>query len=167
MDDACAPWRDAIGGTAYYAIYRKGEIAVLGIADSPAGPAVEEWVDVRETGHAHAIDDRCPLSRIDEEVRRDRLGRYPVRAIAPYRCMTPEPSCDGWSTGRNGTRHRAPGVRAGDGLRRDSPRRWGDGHHDDPLPALLSEADRMPPFARQPQAESGSPPGMRALSISI
>ncbi|MEW2494682.1 IclR family transcriptional regulator [Streptomyces nodosus] len=83
MDDALAQWRDSIGAPVYYAVYRKGEIELLGVADSPANPAAEEWADFRETGHAHAIG-QCLLSQLDEEARRDHLDRHPVQSITPY-----------------------------------------------------------------------------------
>ncbi|MFF4208909.1 IclR family transcriptional regulator [Streptomyces sp. NPDC001796] len=83
VDDALAQWRDSIGVPVYYAVYREGEIDVLGVADTPGNPAVEEWADFRETGYAHAIG-QCLLSQLDDEARRDHLDRYPVRAITPY-----------------------------------------------------------------------------------
>ncbi|WUT49113.1 helix-turn-helix domain-containing protein [Streptomyces pseudovenezuelae] len=81
--DALAHWRDLIGVPVYYAQYRDGEIEVLCVSDSPANPAVEEWADFRETGHAHAIG-QCLLAQLDDEGRRDHLDRYPVRSITPY-----------------------------------------------------------------------------------
>ncbi|MEU0442390.1 IclR family transcriptional regulator C-terminal domain-containing protein [Streptomyces sp. NPDC006186] len=81
--DALAHWRDAIGVPVYYAVYREGEIEVMCVSDTPGNPAVEEWADFRETGHAHAIG-HCLLSQLDEEARRDHLDRYPVQAITPY-----------------------------------------------------------------------------------
>ncbi|GAA4995449.1 IclR family transcriptional regulator C-terminal domain-containing protein [Streptomyces siamensis] len=83
MSDALAHWRDAIGVPVYYANYRDGEIDVICVADSPATPAVEEWADFRETGHAHAIG-QCLLSQLDDKARRDHLDRYPVQSITPY-----------------------------------------------------------------------------------
>ncbi|MEU3338406.1 helix-turn-helix domain-containing protein [Streptomyces sp. NPDC006668] len=83
MVDALASWRDAIGVPVYYAVYRDGEIEVMCVSDTPGNPAVEEWADFRETGHAHAIG-QCLLSQLDEEARRDHLDRYPVQAITPY-----------------------------------------------------------------------------------
>ncbi|NED06547.1 IclR family transcriptional regulator, partial [Streptomyces sp. SID6648] len=53
--DTMARWRDAIGVPVYYAMYREGEIEVMCVSDTPGNPAVEEWADFRETGHAHAI----------------------------------------------------------------------------------------------------------------
>ncbi|MFI0998389.1 IclR family transcriptional regulator [Streptomyces galbus] len=81
--DALAHWRDSIGVPVYYAVYRDGEIEVMCVSDTPGNPAVEEWADFRETGHAHAIG-QCLLSQLDVEARRDHLARYPVRSITPY-----------------------------------------------------------------------------------
>jgi DNA-binding IclR family transcriptional regulator len=81
--DTLAHWRDSIGVPVYYAMYRDGEIEVMCVSDSREAPAVEEWADFRETGHAHAIG-QCLLSQLDEDVRRDHLSRYPVQAITPY-----------------------------------------------------------------------------------
>ncbi|MGW2529521.1 IclR family transcriptional regulator [Streptomyces sp. NPDC001595] len=81
--EALAHWRDSIGVPVYYAIYREGEIEVVCVSDTPGNPAVEEWADFRETGHAHAIG-QCLLSQLDEATRRDHLERYPVQSITPY-----------------------------------------------------------------------------------
>lgn len=81
--DALAQWRDAIGVPVYYAQYRDGEIEVLCVSDTPGNPAVQEWADFRETGHAHAIG-QCLLSQLDADARRDHLDRHPVQAITPY-----------------------------------------------------------------------------------
>ncbi|WP_425275908.1 IclR family transcriptional regulator [Streptomyces africanus] len=81
--DALARWRDVLGVPVYYAVYREGEIEVMCVSDTPGNPAVEEWADFRETGHAHAIG-QCLLSQLDEEARRDHLDRYPVQALTPY-----------------------------------------------------------------------------------
>ncbi|MFH8657703.1 IclR family transcriptional regulator [Streptomyces afghaniensis] len=81
--DALAHWRDVLGVPVYYAVYREGEIEVMCVSDTPGIPAVEEWADFRETGHAHAIG-QCLLSQLDEEARRDHLDRYPVQALTPY-----------------------------------------------------------------------------------
>ena len=55
----------------------------MSVSDTPVHPAVQEWADFRETGHAHAVG-QCLLSQLDEEARRDHLGRYPVRSVTPY-----------------------------------------------------------------------------------
>jgi DNA-binding IclR family transcriptional regulator len=81
--EALAQWRDSIGVPVYYAQYRDGEIEVVCVSDTPGNPAVEEWADFRETGHAHAIG-QCLLSQLDVDARRDHLDRYPVQAITPY-----------------------------------------------------------------------------------
>ncbi|WP_188276648.1 IclR family transcriptional regulator [Streptomyces sp. CBMA152] len=78
-----AQWRDAIGVPVYFAVYREGEIELVAVADTPSAPAVEEWADFRETGHAHAIG-QCLLSQLDEKSREDHLDRHPVRAVTPY-----------------------------------------------------------------------------------
>lgn len=81
--DTLAHWRDRIGVPVYCAMYRNGEIEVMCVSDSAQAPAVEEWADFRETGHAHAIG-QCLLSQLDEETRRDHIARHPVQAITPY-----------------------------------------------------------------------------------
>ncbi|MFE9448725.1 IclR family transcriptional regulator [Streptomyces sp. NPDC006739] len=81
--DTLAHWRDSIGVPLYYAMYRDGEIEVMCVSDSPGTPAVEEWADFRETGHAHALG-QCLLSQLDEDARRDHLDRYPVQSLTPY-----------------------------------------------------------------------------------
>ncbi|WP_405561958.1 helix-turn-helix domain-containing protein [Streptomyces sp. NBC_01180] len=73
-------WRDALGVPIYFAAYREGEIDLVAVADTPAAPAVEEWADFRETGHAHALGQRL-LSRLDEASRRDHPDRHPVRPL--------------------------------------------------------------------------------------
>ncbi|MGA4840864.1 IclR family transcriptional regulator [Streptomyces sp. G45] len=82
IGETLAHWRDAIGVPVYFAIYRDGEIEVVSIADTTGKPAVEEWADFRETGHAHAIG-QCLLSQLDREAQREHLDRYPVRPLTP------------------------------------------------------------------------------------
>ncbi|MEU0577348.1 IclR family transcriptional regulator C-terminal domain-containing protein [Streptomyces griseoincarnatus] len=83
VTDTLARWRDAVGVPVYYAVYRDGEIGLIGVADTPANPAVEEWADFRETAHAHALG-QCLLAQLDDAARRDHLDRYPVRPVTPY-----------------------------------------------------------------------------------
>ncbi|GAA3393390.1 IclR family transcriptional regulator [Streptomyces roseoviridis] len=83
IEDSLVRWRDAIGVPVYFAVYREGEIELVAVADTPAAPAVEEWADFRETGHAHAIG-QCLLSQLDLKSRQDHLDRHPVEAITPY-----------------------------------------------------------------------------------
>nr|WP_279617087.1 helix-turn-helix domain-containing protein [Streptomyces silaceus] len=83
IDDSLAHWRDTIGVPVYFAVYREGEIDLVAVADTPSNPAVEEWADFRETGHAHAIG-QCLLGQLDERARQDHLARYPVQSITRY-----------------------------------------------------------------------------------
>ncbi|GGK65027.1 transcriptional regulator [Streptomyces flaveus] len=164
--DALAQWRDSIGVPVYYAVYREGEIDVQCVADTPANPAVEEWADFRETGHAHAIG-QCLLSQLDEEARRDHLDRYPVQSITPYtvrddyillrrldgaKRMQPVVERQEYALG---TVCAAIPITAGTTV----------GSMAISLPA--HQADRLLPAARQLQNEIGRLPGTLALSISI
>ncbi|MFB7515671.1 IclR family transcriptional regulator [Streptomyces sp. NPDC056144] len=83
IEDSLARWRDEIGVPVYFALYREGEIEIVAVADTPSAPAVDEWADFRETGHAHAIG-QCLLSQLDLKSRQDHLDRHPVEAITPY-----------------------------------------------------------------------------------
>ncbi|WP_234312308.1 IclR family transcriptional regulator [Streptomyces griseus] len=83
IEDSLAHWRDEVGVPVYFAIYREGEIELLAVADTSSSPAVEEWADFRETGHAHAIG-QCLLSQLDLSSRQDHLSRHPVESITPY-----------------------------------------------------------------------------------
>ncbi|WP_308407173.1 helix-turn-helix domain-containing protein [Streptomyces sp. APSN-46.1] len=81
--DSLTHFRDAVGAPVYFAVYREGEIEVVGVADTPADPACEEWADFRATGHAHAIG-QCLLGQLDEKARKDHYDRHPVEAITPH-----------------------------------------------------------------------------------
>ncbi|MFD4631648.1 IclR family transcriptional regulator [Streptomyces sp. NPDC058284] len=83
IEESMAHWRDAIGVPVYFAVYREGEIDIVAVADTPGNPAVEEWADFRETGHAHAIG-QCLLGQLDNEARLDHLDRYPVQSTTRY-----------------------------------------------------------------------------------
>jgi DNA-binding IclR family transcriptional regulator len=83
VSDVLARWRDSIGAPVYCATYREGEIQVLCVSDGPGRPAVREWADFRETGHAHALG-QCLLAQLDDAARRDHLDRHPVRPLTPY-----------------------------------------------------------------------------------
>jgi DNA-binding IclR family transcriptional regulator len=80
--EALAHWRDAIGVPVYFAVYREGEIEIVAVADTPYAPAVAEWADFRETGHAHALGQSL-LSQLDEQGRSDHLDRHPVQPVTP------------------------------------------------------------------------------------
>ncbi|WNC03344.1 IclR family transcriptional regulator C-terminal domain-containing protein [Streptomyces sp. CGMCC 4.7035] len=166
VNDALAQWRDSIGVPVYYAVYREGEIEVLSVADSPGNPAVEEWADFRETGHAHAIG-QCLLSQLDEEARLDHLDRYPVQAITPYtvrddrtllrrleRLGRTEPVIERQEYAL-GTACAAIPLTAGATAAAMA------------ISLPSHQADRLLPAARQLQAEIGRLLGTLAISISI
>ncbi|MBM9620523.1 IclR family transcriptional regulator [Streptomyces zhihengii] len=83
LEKSLTHWRDAIGVPVYFAVYREGEIELVAVSDTPYSPAVHEWADFRETGHAHAIG-QCLLSQLDEAARGDHLDRHPVQPVTPY-----------------------------------------------------------------------------------
>ncbi|MEU6365074.1 IclR family transcriptional regulator C-terminal domain-containing protein [Streptomyces sp. NPDC046931] len=166
VNDALEQWRDSIGVPVYYAVYREGEIEVLGVADSPGSPAVGEWADFRETGHAHAIG-QCLLSQLDEEARRDHLDRYPVQPLTPYTVR------DNRSLER-----RLEHVEPGEPVIERQEYTLGTACAAIPLtvgPTAAAvaislpsqQADRLLPAARRLQAESGRLLGTLTLSISI
>ena len=165
--DALAHWRDAIGVPVYYAIYRDGEIEVMCVSDTPSNPAVEEWADFRETGHAHAIG-QCLLSQLDDEARRDHLDRYPVQSLTPYTVRDDHTLLRRLDRiAAHGTGRRAAGVRPGDGLRRDSRSRSGTTAATMAISLPAHQADRLLPAAQQLQTEIGRLLGSLAISISI
>lgn len=164
--DALAHWRDVLGVPVYYAVYREGEIEVMCVSDTPGNPAVEEWADFRETGHAHAIG-QCLLSQLDEDARRDHLDRYPVQPLTPYTVR------DNHSL-----------LRRLERIRRMEPvierQEYALGAVCAAIPLTLGttaatmaislpahQADRLLPAARQLQAEMGRLLGSLALSISM
>ncbi|MEV7995344.1 helix-turn-helix domain-containing protein [Streptomyces sp. NPDC086077] len=164
--DALARWRDSIGVPVYYAIYREGEIEIMCVSDTPGNPAVEEWADFRETGHAHAIG-QCLLSQLDENIRRDHLDRYPVQSITPYTVpdsrtllqrlertnrMEPVTECQEYALG---TVCAAIPITVGDTA----------GTMAISLPS--HQADRLLPAVRQLRNEMGRAIGSLAISISI
>ncbi|MEU9572132.1 IclR family transcriptional regulator C-terminal domain-containing protein [Streptomyces massasporeus] len=164
--DALAHWRDVLGVPVYYAVYREGEIEVMCVSDSPGTPAVEEWADFRETGHAHAVG-QCLLSQLDEEARRDHLDRYPVQPLTPYT-----------------VRDTHSLLRRLERIRRMEPvterQEYALGTVCAAIPLTLGttaatmaislpahQADRLLPAARQLQAEIGAMLGSLALCISM
>ncbi|MDA5142155.1 helix-turn-helix domain-containing protein [Streptomyces sp. AD681] len=164
--DTMARWRDAIGVPVYYAMYRDGEIEVMCVSDTPGTPAVEEWADFRETGHAHAIG-QCLLSQLDEDARRDHLDRYPVRPLTPYTVrdghsllrrlermprMTPVTERQGYALG---TVCAAIPITVGTTAATMA------------ISLPLHQADRLLPAAQRLQNEVGRRLGSLALSISI
>ncbi|MFE7842183.1 IclR family transcriptional regulator [Streptomyces sp. NPDC057474] len=74
--------RDSVGAAVYVTRYVDGEIHVTGWADSPATPAVHEWVDFRSSAHATAFG-KGLLAQLDLNGRRDHLSRHrPARLTA-------------------------------------------------------------------------------------
>ena len=88
LEESLAHWRDAIGVPVYFAVYREGEINIVAVSDTPYAPAVAEWADFRETGHAHALG-QCLLGQLDESARRDHLDRHPVQPVTPHTVRDP------------------------------------------------------------------------------
>lgn len=83
LEESLQHWRDALGVPVYFARYREGEIELVAVADSPYAPAVAEWANFRETGHAHAVG-QCLLSQLDEAALGDHLDRHPVQPVTRY-----------------------------------------------------------------------------------
>ncbi len=67
--------RDTIGAAVYVSRYVDGEIRVTDVADGPAAPRVNEWVDFRSAAHASAVG-KSLLSQLDVNGRRDHLARH-------------------------------------------------------------------------------------------
>ncbi|MEV8594440.1 IclR family transcriptional regulator C-terminal domain-containing protein [Streptomyces sp. NPDC052012] len=164
--DAFARWRDAIGVPLYYAVYRDGEITVMCVSDAPGTPAVEEWADFRETGHAHAIG-QCLLSQLDERARRDHLDRYPVQPLTPYTVR------DSHSLLRRLERTRRMDLvierqeYAVGTVCAAIPITVGSTAATMAISLPAHQADRLLPTAQRLQAEAGALLGSLALSISI
>ncbi|MEU2052950.1 helix-turn-helix domain-containing protein [Streptomyces bungoensis] len=164
--DTLAHWRDSIGVPVYYARYRDGEIEVICVSASREIPAVEEWADFRESGHAHAIG-QCLLSQLDEDARRDHLARYPVRPLTPYtvrdshtllRRLAGMPRMEPVVERQEyalGTVCAAIPITAGTAAATMA------------ISLPLHQADRLLPAARRLQAEIGRHLGSLTLSISI
>ncbi len=164
--DALARWRDAIGVPVYYAMYRDGEIEVMCVSDTPGTPAVEEWADFRETGHAHAIG-QCLLAQLDEDARRDHLARHPVQPVTSYTVRDDQALL----RRLDALRHTAPVTEhqeyALGTVCAAIPVTLGTTAATMALSLPLAQADRLLPAARQLRAEVGRFLGSLALSISI
>ncbi|MEU2420425.1 IclR family transcriptional regulator C-terminal domain-containing protein [Streptomyces sp. NPDC007851] len=164
--DTLAHWRDSIGVPVYYAMYQDGEIEVRCVSDSPGCPAVEEWADFRETGHAHAIG-RCLLSQLDEDARRDHLDRYPVQALTPYTVRDSQALLRRLER----TRRMEPVVERQEyalgTVCAAIPITVGATAATMAISLPLHQADRLLPAARRLQAEAGRHLGSLAIAISI
>ncbi|MFE9096337.1 IclR family transcriptional regulator [Streptomyces sp. NPDC007264] len=67
--------RDSVGAAVYMSRYIDGEVHVTRHAESPAAPAVHEWVDFRSSAHASAVG-KSLLGQLDLNGRRDHLARH-------------------------------------------------------------------------------------------
>ncbi|MFF0186005.1 IclR family transcriptional regulator [Streptomyces sp. NPDC005244] len=67
--------RDSVGAAVYVSRYIDGEVHVTHYAESPATPAVNEWVDFRSAAHASAVG-KSLLGQLDHNGRRDHLARH-------------------------------------------------------------------------------------------
>lgn len=75
LDRTLADIRDEVGAAVYLCHYTEGELEVTRYSDSPAAPAVNEWVDFRSALHATAIG-KCLLGQLDHDGRRDHFSRH-------------------------------------------------------------------------------------------
>ncbi|CAL9454768.1 IclR family transcriptional regulator [Streptomyces sp. enrichment culture] len=72
--------RDSVGAAVYISRYVDGEVRVTQFADSPATPAVNEWVDFRYSAHATAAG-KSLLGQLDHNGRRDHLSRHKLARL--------------------------------------------------------------------------------------
>lgn len=72
--------RDSVGAAVYVSRYVDGEVTVTQYADSPATPAVNEWVDFRSCAHATALG-KSLLGQLDHNGRRDHLSRHKMARL--------------------------------------------------------------------------------------
>ncbi|MFE0514093.1 IclR family transcriptional regulator [Streptomyces sp. NPDC058964] len=72
--------RDSVGAAVYLSRYVDGEVRIGQYADSPATPAVNEWVDFRYSAHATAIG-KSLLTQLDHNARRDHLSRHKMARL--------------------------------------------------------------------------------------
>ncbi|MFI9149884.1 IclR family transcriptional regulator [Streptomyces sp. NPDC053367] len=72
--------RDSVGAAVYISRYVDGEVKVTQYADSPATPAVNEWVDFRYSAHATAVG-KSLLGQLDHNGRRDHLSRHKMARL--------------------------------------------------------------------------------------
>ncbi|MEV5317920.1 IclR family transcriptional regulator C-terminal domain-containing protein [Streptomyces sp. NPDC052687] len=72
--------RDSVGAAVYISRYVDGEVRITHCADSPATPAVNEWVDFRYSAHATAVG-KSLLGQLDHNSRRDHLARHKMARL--------------------------------------------------------------------------------------
>lgn len=84
-----ADLRDELGAAVYFARYHEGELSVEAVSATDQAPAVQEWVDFRDTAHASALG-KCLLGQLDDDGRRDHLSRHPVARLTARTITDPE-----------------------------------------------------------------------------
>ncbi|MET9732981.1 IclR family transcriptional regulator C-terminal domain-containing protein [Streptomyces sp. NPDC006458] len=72
--------RDSVGAAVYISRYVDGEVKVTQYADGPGTPAVNEWVDFRQSAHATAVG-KSLLGQLDHNGRRDHLSRHKMARL--------------------------------------------------------------------------------------
>ncbi|MFE0173339.1 IclR family transcriptional regulator C-terminal domain-containing protein [Streptomyces sp. NPDC059002] len=72
--------RDEIGASMYFAVYEEGEVQVVAESSGPTAPPVTEWVDFRQSAHAHSFG-KCLLAQLDEDALRDHLARHKMARL--------------------------------------------------------------------------------------
>ncbi|MBD0709646.1 MULTISPECIES: IclR family transcriptional regulator C-terminal domain-containing protein [unclassified Streptomyces] len=72
--------RDTTGAAVYLSRYTDGEIDIQHCSDSPAAPAITQWVDLREAAHASA-NGKSLMAQLDFESRMDHLARHRPYAL--------------------------------------------------------------------------------------
>jgi DNA-binding IclR family transcriptional regulator len=75
--------RDSVGAAVYVSRYIDGEVRVTQCAQSPAAPAVHEWVDFRSSAHASAVG-KSLLGQLDVNGRRDHLSRHRMARLTSH-----------------------------------------------------------------------------------
>jgi DNA-binding IclR family transcriptional regulator len=80
LQSILAELRDEVGAAVYFSRYEEGEVRVIDVADSPATPKVNEWVDFRSAAHASAVG-KCLLAQLDHRGRVDHLARHPLARL--------------------------------------------------------------------------------------
>ncbi|MFJ4617879.1 IclR family transcriptional regulator [Streptomyces sp. NPDC088812] len=75
--------RDSVGAAVYISRYVDGEVTITQYADSPATPAVNEWVDFRSSAHATALG-KSLLGQLDHNGRRDHLSRHKMARLTSH-----------------------------------------------------------------------------------
>ncbi|MFJ7069697.1 IclR family transcriptional regulator C-terminal domain-containing protein [Streptomyces sp. NPDC101115] len=72
--------RDTTGAAIYLSRYTDGEVTVQHCSDSPATPAIIQYVDLREAAHASA-NGKCLMAQLPFDSRMDHLARHRPYAL--------------------------------------------------------------------------------------